>query len=389
MDHPHLAKARGVWGAARAVLTLAGLAVLAGAAGAQEVRWRQDYNAARKEAADKGLPLVLDFGTQNCYWCRKLDETTFSDPTVTRVMNERFIPLKIDAGREASLAAALHISAYPTVVLAGPDGKILGTIEGYQDAGRFHENLQRALAAVSNPEWMLRDYEVAAKAAAASDYAKAVALLKAVTEDGKARPVQLKAAQLLKDLEQQAAGRLAHARQLNDKGQTTEALDTLTETVRVFAGTQAATEAGQLLSSLANSADLRAQQRVRRARELLAQAREDYRTQQYLCCLDRCEVLSAGYGDLAEGAEAVQLAQEIKSNPEWMQRACESLTDRLSGMYLALAETWIRKGQPQQAQACLERLIQTFPGSRQAEAAQTRLKQLQGQPTQRTEYQKR
>jgi len=368
---------------------VAALLALAGAADGQEIRWRTDYNLARKEAADKGLPLVLDFGTQNCFWCRKLDESTFSDPTVAQVMNEKYVALKVDAERNPSLVRALLITAYPTVVLAAPDGKILGTIEGFQDATHFHENLQRALAAVSNPEWMLRDYQIAAKAIAASDYARAVALLKSIVEDAKGRPVQLKAAQLLKSLEQQAAGRLAHARQLNDRGQTAEAMDTLTETVRVFAGTQAATDAGQLLTGLANNAELRAQQRLRRARELLAQARQDYRTQQYLCCLDRCEILSAGYGDLPEGAEAIQLADGIKSNPEWMQHACDNLTDRLSGLYLSLAETWIRKGQPQQAQVCLERVIQTFPGSRQAEAAQIRLNQLQGQPTQQAEYQKR
>ena len=73
----------------------------------------------------------------------------------------------------------------------------------------------------------------------------------------------------------------------------------------------------------------------------MAQAREDYRTQQYLCCLDRCEVLTTGYADLGDGSEAHQLAEEIKNNPEWLQRACESANDRLGNLYLALAETWI------------------------------------------------
>src|SRR5262249_45306929 len=160
-------------------------------AGAQEVvKWRHDYNVARREAQEKGLPLVLDFGTENCFWCRKLDESTFRDPTVVGVMNERFIPLKIDAEREVKLAQVLRIQSYPTVVLAAPDGKILGTLEGYQDAARFHENLQRALASVSNPEWMLRDYQAATAAIASADYARAVALLKSIGEDGKTRPVQ-------------------------------------------------------------------------------------------------------------------------------------------------------------------------------------------------------
>src|SRR5437764_368805 len=109
--------------ASRICLVLGVLLSLGGTAGAQEVRWRTEYNAARKEAADKGLPLVLDFGTPSCFWCRKLDESTFSDPNVAQLMNEKYVPLKIDAEREHGLVQALRITAYPTVILAASDGK--------------------------------------------------------------------------------------------------------------------------------------------------------------------------------------------------------------------------------------------------------------------------
>src|SRR5258708_6345594 len=115
---------------------------------------------------------------------------------------------------------------------------------------------------------------------------------------------------------------------------------------------------------MAAKPEIKAQIRTRRAQELLAQAREDYRTQQFLCCLDRCEILASTYGDLAEGAEGGQLAAEIKNNPEWLHQACESLGDRLGGLYSALADTWLKKGQPQQAARYLERGIQAFPGTR-------------------------
>jgi thioredoxin-like negative regulator of GroEL len=368
-------------------LLLAAPCFLAGAA-AEEVQWRHDYNAARKEAVEKDRPLILDFGTENCFYCRKLDATTFRDPTIVALLNGRFIPLKVQAERDPGLTRALHVNAFPTLVLAAADGKILGTVEGYLEPGRLNEHLQRALASVSNPAWMLRDYEEAARAVTVSEYSRAVSLLKSIIEDGKQRPVQAKARQLLQDLEQQAADRLARARQLNDKGQTSEAIDTLTELLRAFAGTQAATEGGQLLTTLANRPELKTQQRTRRARELLAQAREEYRTRQYLLCLDHCETLAGTYADLAEGLEAVQLAAEIKNNSEWMQQACENLSERLGSMYLALAETWLKKGQPQQAIACLERVLQTFPGTRQAELAQVRLAQVRGQPTRQADFKK-
>jgi thioredoxin-like negative regulator of GroEL len=372
---------------------LAGLAWLAlpSLAAAEEVQWRYDYNTARKEAEKKGLPLVLDFGTENCFWCRKLDESTFRDPAVVRTMNEKFVPLKIDAEREPALTQSLHIHSYPTLVLAGPDGKILGTMAGYQDASRFQENLQRALATVTNPEWMVRDFQEATKAAEKGDHARAIGLLRTVLEDGKGRPVQVRAGKLLAELEQKAAARLAQAKQMQDRGQATEAAEALASLVRDFAGTQTAREASDLLSTLGRNTDLVAKQRAQRARELLAQAQEDRKLQQFLSCLDRCELLVSKYGDLPEAAQAVQIAAEIKDNPEWMQAVCDSLSDRLSGLYLAQAETWVRRGQPQQAVLCLERVIQRFPGSRQAEVAQNRLTQLRGaaQPVRQAELQQR
>jgi thioredoxin-like negative regulator of GroEL len=369
-------------------LTTGAVLLWGGTVRAQDVQWRTDYNVARKEAKEKGLPLVVDIGTDNCFWCRRLEETTLRDATVAKTLRDHFVALKINAERDTALAAHLRIASYPTVVLADAEGKILGTMEGYQDPLRFEENLQRALANVANPEWMVRDYQEAQKAYGTPDYPQSITLLKRVLADGKSRPVQEKARQLLDEIQKQAAGKLAKARESLDKGDSTGATTTLTEVVRLYPGTGEAGEAGQMLTQLVKAPEVREKQREQRARELLAQAREDYRSKQYLCCLDRCQLLEDSYGDLQEGAEAVQLSTEIRGNPEWMQSACDNLTDRLSGMYLALAETWLRKGQPQQARICLERVVTTFPGSRQAEVAQIRLAQIQGQATRPVDFQK-
>jgi thioredoxin-related protein len=355
---------------------------------ADDVKWRTDYNAARKEAVEKNRPLILDFGTESCFWCKKLDATTFQEPVVLGLLNEKFIPLKVDAEQNRPLAEALRIQSFPTLVLAGPDGKIVGTLEGYLDAGRLQEQLNRVLADLNNPEWMQRDYQEAGKAIASADYARAIALLKSVNEDGRDRPVQTKARQLLQDLEQQAAGKLARAKQLEEHGQTSDAINTVSELLRVYAGTRAAVEGGQLLTNLAARPAVKDELRSNQARDLLAQAREDYRTRQFMGCLDRCELLRGAYGDLPEGKEAVQLAAEIKSNPEWLMKACEAATERASSLYLSLAETLIRKGQSQQAALYLERVIQAFPGTHYAETAQVRLSAIQGRPNLQTDFKK-
>jgi thioredoxin-related protein/outer membrane protein assembly factor BamD (BamD/ComL family) len=349
-------------------------------AAGQEVKWRHDYNAARREAEEKGRPLVLDFGTQNCFWCRKLDEITFRDPTVLQLLNDKFIPLKIDGERETQLTHKLGIQVYPTIILAAPEGKILATLKGFQDVANFTDILQRVLTSVTNPEWMLRDYQAALAAVKLNEPGRAVALLRTILEDGKRRPVQQQAAKMLADLEQQAAEKLLQARLLQDKGHAAPALTALTELVRDYAGTPAAREAAVLLTSLHKSVEDRAQDQQRRARDLLAQAREHYQQQEFLPCLERCELLLASHGDQPEAGEALQMATAIKENPRWLQKACEGMSDRLGSMYLALADAWTRRGQAEQAIVYLERILRTFPGSRHAEIAQLRLDQLQARP---------
>ena len=63
-------------------LVFACLVIFSSRSLSQEVNWRHDYTTARKEASETGKPLLMDFGTEACVWCRKLDATTFRDPRV-------------------------------------------------------------------------------------------------------------------------------------------------------------------------------------------------------------------------------------------------------------------------------------------------------------------
>src|SRR5271170_397164 len=85
------------------------LALLASnAPAADKVEWRTDYDVARKEASDQKKPLLLDFGTEDCVHCKRMHQTTFKDPAIVKLLNENFIPLKVDANREPRLAQSLR-----------------------------------------------------------------------------------------------------------------------------------------------------------------------------------------------------------------------------------------------------------------------------------------
>ncbi len=351
----------------------------------KEIQWRTDYGQALVESEKRGLPIVIDFTMTPCFFCDKLDATTFRDPRVIELMNQQFIPLRIHTSRDPKLIQDMRINAFPTLVVAGPGRKILKMKEGYQDADTFHELLQRFSAQVATPDWMKQHYESAQKAYQDGDYARAFAALKNILDDGNGRAIHSSAQKLMAEIEAKANERLTKAKELVAAGKSIEALQALTETLVTFPGLPAAREAGDLLTKLTQNNQERVQQRARRAGDLITQARGFYKNKDIVPCLDRCEILLASYGDLPEGMEASQLIQEIRGNQEWLLLAADTLGDRLAGVYLALADNLTKRGKPREAEVFLRRVIQAFPGTRYAESAQIRIGQLQGIPPSRVE----
>lgn len=359
-----------------------------------EVKWRSDYHAARKEAQEKNLPLLIDFGTPGCFWCRKMDESTFRDPRIMALMNERYIPLKIDAEREVHLANVLNIESYPTFVAAAPDGRIVDLafrgrplraeerpyLKGFQEADAFHEILQKLSGSLQAPDWMQHELQLALQKMQQGEYGVAITALRGILNDAKGRPIHGHAQKYLDAIEQKAMERVVQARDMQDKGNTAEAIAHLSDTIRYFPTLEASRQANDLMVRLKDqtSTEKSTAQRSQRARELLAQAREFYKQRDIIPCLERCASLMRDYVDLPEGQDAMLLMSDLKANPALLQQAADSLSERLGDVYLALAESHLAKGQPQRAEYFFQRVVLACPGTRHAESAQVRLVQLQG-----------
>ncbi len=122
------------------------LFTLGAATAADPPTWRTDYATARKEAEKANLPLLVVVGTDQCFYCRKQETVTFVDRQVTEFVAGKFIPLKLDASKEAEFARAMRVTVYPTTVIAGPDGKVYAYLAGYQAPDQFLELSKKAVA---------------------------------------------------------------------------------------------------------------------------------------------------------------------------------------------------------------------------------------------------
>jgi cytochrome c-type biogenesis protein CcmH/NrfG len=86
-------------------------------------------------------------------------------------------------------------------------------------------------------------------------------------------------------------------------------------------------------------------------------------------------------GKLAPRRRAVRQSPEppsarVEDDPDRLERACAALAGSLAAKYLELAECRLRQGQHPQAVAALQAAVRACPGTRQADLARDRLRQL-------------
>lgn len=121
------------------------------------VPWRTDYRAARAEAVEAGLPLLLWFtGSDWCVWCRKLDAELFATSAFRAAAGRAFIPVMLDYPRRAripialqrqnrELAARFSVDTFPTVIWLDPASETELHRHGYLavEPERYLESLRR------------------------------------------------------------------------------------------------------------------------------------------------------------------------------------------------------------------------------------------------------
>lgn len=124
----------------------------------KKVNWLTWEEAIEKNKVEQ-RKIVIDFYTDWCSWCKKMDANTFEAEIIADYLNENYYPVKFDAERRETiiyngkeykfirrgkngyheLAAELLKGklSFPTVVFLDENSKLIQPIPGYQDARTF------------------------------------------------------------------------------------------------------------------------------------------------------------------------------------------------------------------------------------------------------------
>jgi len=91
------------------------------------IQWREWGEPVFRAAEAEGKPVLLALTATWCHWCHVMDKTTYSHPQVIRLINSRFIPVRVDVDQQPDISRRYNQGGYPSLALLDARG---GTIAG-------------------------------------------------------------------------------------------------------------------------------------------------------------------------------------------------------------------------------------------------------------------
>jgi uncharacterized protein len=93
--------------------------------------WRAWSNELFTQARAQKRFVLLDLEAVWCHWCHVMDETTYQDPEVKRLIGERYIPVRVDQDADPALASRYQDYGWPATIVLAPDGSEIVKRRGY------------------------------------------------------------------------------------------------------------------------------------------------------------------------------------------------------------------------------------------------------------------
>ncbi|MBO0746309.1 MAG: thioredoxin domain-containing protein, partial [Candidatus Dormibacteraeota bacterium] len=92
---------------------------------AAEIGWRPWSEEAFAEARAADKPILLSISAVWCHWCHVMDETTYSDPGVIDVVQNQYVPIRVDNDLRPDINQRYNMGGWPTTAFLTPEGDIL------------------------------------------------------------------------------------------------------------------------------------------------------------------------------------------------------------------------------------------------------------------------
>lgn len=124
------------------------------------INWQTDWQQALKTAVEKKQPVFIDFYTDWCPHCKRLDEITFIDAKISEYFNkENYALIKINPEKETVAESQFKVYSYPTMVIFKSDGTELDRMLGFKTPEELIKSLEDLKKGIGTLEDLLGKYK--------------------------------------------------------------------------------------------------------------------------------------------------------------------------------------------------------------------------------------
>lgn len=105
------------------------------------LKFRTNIIPALEAAKEQNKPIFVYARSETCGWCKKFEAETFTNQSVARILNEKFILVSIDVYKQKNETRNFRVRGTPTEIFLDSNGTEIKRIPGYTDTETFLDSI--------------------------------------------------------------------------------------------------------------------------------------------------------------------------------------------------------------------------------------------------------
>ena len=105
------------------------------------LKFQTNIITALEAAKVQNKPIFVYARSESCGWCKKFEAETFTNQSVSRILNEKFILVSIDVYKQKNESRNFRVRGTPTEIFLDSNGTEIKRIPGYTDTETFLDSI--------------------------------------------------------------------------------------------------------------------------------------------------------------------------------------------------------------------------------------------------------
>lgn len=108
--------------------------------------WYENFDAGWRESRRRGLPMVVYITSDHCIYCDAMKRDTWGNDGIVSQLRGGYIAIRLHRDRDSAVLSRIVVPAYPTTLIASPEGKVISHRVGYQPPSEIRRFFAEALS---------------------------------------------------------------------------------------------------------------------------------------------------------------------------------------------------------------------------------------------------